>query len=295
MSTVHQSVLLNETIAGLNLDPKQKALVVDGTFGGGGHSQEILARYPLVRIVALDQDKGAWERAHEKFTDFRERIEFRNQNFRELAQLGVVPDAIMLDLGLSSDQLEAVGRGFSFRKNEPLLMTMEAHPTEDTLTARDIVNTWEKESIEAILRGYGEEKFAKRIAEGILAARDIAPIENTFDLVAVIEDSVPGFYKRGKIHPATRTFQALRMAVNDEINTLHQGLAGGFQILAKGGRCAVISFHSGEDRIVKNFFKEKVQNGEAILIHKKPIIPTQEELQVNKRSRSAKLRVIEKI
>ena len=197
MSTVHESVLLNETIAGLNLNTEQKALVVDGTFGGGGHSQAILARYPLVRIVALDQDKGAWERAHEKFTDFRDRIEFRNQNFRDLADLDMRPEAIMLDLGLSSDQLEVAGRGFSFRKNEPLLMTMEAHPTEDTLTARDIVNTWEKESIEAILRGYGEEKFAKRIAEGILAARDIAPIENTFDLVAVIEDSVPGFYKRG--------------------------------------------------------------------------------------------------
>ncbi|MFM7088213.1 MAG: 16S rRNA (cytosine(1402)-N(4))-methyltransferase RsmH, partial [Candidatus Paceibacterota bacterium] len=223
MSTVHESVLLNETIAGLNLDPKRKALVVDGTFGGGGHSQVILTTYPLVQIVALDQDKGAWERAHDKFTNIADRIEFRNQNFRELAHLGVVPAAIMLDLGLSSDQLEAVGRGFSFRKNEPLLMTMEANPTKDTLTARDIVNTWERDSIEAILRGYGEEKFAKRIADGIIAARDIAPIENTFDLVAVIEDSVPSFYKRGKIHPATRTFQALRMAVNDEINTLQAG------------------------------------------------------------------------
>ncbi|MFN4181184.1 MAG: 16S rRNA (cytosine(1402)-N(4))-methyltransferase RsmH [Candidatus Paceibacteria bacterium] len=295
MSTVHESVLLNETILGLDLDEKQKALVIDGTFGGGGHSYAVLAKYPLVNIIALDQDAGAWDRAREKFKDFLDRIEFRNQNFREIAHLDVVPKAIMLDLGLSSDQLDMVGRGFSFRKNEPLLMTMEANPKEDTLTAYDIVNTWSMESIEAILRGYAEEKFAKRIAGGIVTAREIAPIENTFDLVAVIEDSVPGFYKRGKIHPATRTFQALRMAVNDEINTLKQGLVGGFELLAPKGRFAVISFHSGEDRIVKNFFKEKVQNGEAILINKKPIIPTREELQVNKRSRSAKLRVIEKI
>ncbi len=295
MESVHESVLLNETVLGLNLELKKESLVVDATFGGGGHSVYVLANYPLSKVVALDQDRGAWDRSKHKFDQYMESISFENLNFRDIGSLNIKPNGIMMDLGLSSDQLDNSLRGFTFRKNEPLLMTMIDKPTEDVLTARDIVNSWEQKSIEAILRGYGEEKFASRIAAGIVAAREIAPIENTFDLVAVIEDSVPGFYKRGKIHPATRTFQALRMAVNDEINTLKLGLEGAFKILKNGGRLAVISFHSGEDRIVKNFFKEKAVNKEGILINKKPILPSKEEVDKNKRSRSAKLRIIQKI
>ncbi len=294
MSSVHESVLLNETVLGLNLESTQDSLVVDTTFGGGGHSIHVLKTHPLSKVVATDQDKGAWDRAAYKFKDFIDRISFLNLNFREIGGLDINPDGVMMDLGLSSDQLDNSGRGFTFRKNEPLLMTMMENPGEDDLTAREIVNTWDAENIEAILRGYGEEKFAKRIATGIAEAREITPIENTFDLVAVIEDSVPGFYKRGKIHPATRTFQALRMAVNDEMNTLRLGLEGSFKILKSGGRLAVISFHSGEDRIVKNFFKDRAISKEGILINKKPILPSAEEIKNNKRSRSAKLRIIQK-
>lgn len=294
MSTVHASVLLKETVDALNIEDQKDSLVLDGTFGGGGHTHEVLTRYPKSKVIALDQDSGAWERASSRLAGLTDRIDFRNQNFRLISALDVVPDAVMLDLGLSSDQLDTSGRGFTFRFNEPLLMTLAENPTEENLTAFDIVNTWEESSLEAILRGYGEEKFAKRIARGIVEAREMGPIKTTFDLVHVIEDSVPGFYRKGKIHPATKTFQAIRMAVNDELGALTDALTGSFNILKKGGRLAVISFHSGEDRIVKNFFKEKVKNGEAILINKKPITPGKEELEKNKRSRSAKLRIIEK-
>ncbi|HEY4477711.1 MAG TPA: 16S rRNA (cytosine(1402)-N(4))-methyltransferase RsmH [Candidatus Paceibacterota bacterium] len=292
--TVHVSVLLKEVIDGLNLPDDKSSLVVDGTFGGGGHSLEVLKKYPKSKVVALDQDLGAWSRSEKKFKGLGSRIDFRNLNFRELGNLEVSPDAVMLDLGLSSDQLENSGRGFTFKKDEPLLMTMQENPGEEVLTARDIVNDWEEESLIAIFKGYGEEKFATRIARGIVAARKEAPIETTFDLVSVIEQAVPKFYTKSKIHPATKTFQALRMAVNDEVNTLKSGLSGGWQILKPGGRLAVISFHSGEDRIVKNFFKEKVTEENAILINKKPIIPSDDEIELNKKSRSAKLRIIQK-
>lgn len=292
--SVHVSVLLKEVIGGLNLEEAKSSLVVDGTFGGGGHSLEVLKRFPKSKVIALDQDIGAWDRSKAKFKGLSSRVAFRNLNFRELGNLDVMPDAVMLDLGLSSDQLENSGRGFTFKKDEPLLMTMQESPSEADLTARDIVNDWAEESLIAIFRGYGEEKFATRIARGIIAARKEAPIETTFDLVSVIEQAVPKFYTKSKIHPATKTFQALRMAVNDEINTLKFGLAGGWEILKPSGRLAVISFHSGEDRIVKNFFKEKATEGKGILINKKPIGPTDAELDLNKKARSAKLRIIEK-
>jgi 16S rRNA (cytosine1402-N4)-methyltransferase len=292
--SVHVSVLLKEVVDGLGLSPNQSALVVDGTFGGGGHSLEVLKNYPKSKIVALDQDIGAWNRSKDKFEGVSNRITFRNLNFRDVGSLDILSDAVMLDLGLSSDQLDNSGRGFTFKKDEPLLMTMLENPGEADLTAQDIVNDWEESSLVAILKGYGEEKFATRISRGIIASRKDKRIETTFDLVKIIEDSVPGFYKKGKIHPATRTFQALRMAVNDEVNTLKLGLAGSWQILKPKGRLAVISFHSGEDRIVKNFFKERVVEGQGILINKKPIIPTDQEVNLNKRARSAKLRIIEK-
>ncbi len=292
--SVHVSVLLKEVVDGLGLSPNQSALVVDGTFGGGGHSLEVLKNYPKSKIVALDQDIGAWNRSKDKFEGVSNRITFRNLNFRDVGSLDIISDAVMLDLGLSSDQLDNSGRGFTFKKDEPLLMTMLENPAESDLTAQDIVNDWEESSLVAILKGYGEEKFATRISRGIIASRKDKRIETTFDLVRIIEASVPAFYRKGKIHPATRTFQALRMAVNDEVNTLKLGLAGSWQILKPKGRLAVISFHSGEDRIVKNFFKEMVVEGQGILINKKPITPTDQEVNLNKRARSAKLRIIEK-
>jgi 16S rRNA (cytosine1402-N4)-methyltransferase len=290
MESIHKTVLLNETIEGLNL-PKE-AVVVDGTFGGGGHSLEILKRYPKARVIAIDQDKGAFEKAESKFKDFKDRIVFKNQNFREIEEKDV--DGVVLDLGLSSDQLENGGRGFSFQKDEPLLMTMKDSPNEEDLTAKDIVNSWGEKNIADIIYGYGEERFSRRIAKGIIEARKKNPIETTFDLVKIIQDSVPASYRKGRINCATKTFQALRIAVNDELNALKNGLEKSFNILKNNGRMSVISFHSLEDRIVKNFFREKVKNEEGKIINKKPITASEKELKENNRSRSAKLRVFEK-
>lgn len=313
MNSVHKTVLLNETIEGLNLE--DGSIVLDATFGGGGHSKEILRRYPNVKIIALDQDKGVSKNLADP------RIFFVNINFRDMDSqenfknfcafaLGNIGqgihdalnfqnflgfDAIIFDLGLSSDQLENSGRGFSFMKNEPLLMTMKENPLPEDLTAIDILNTWSEKSLADIIYGYGEERFSRRIARGIVKAREKNKIQTTEDLVKIIEKSVPAIYKRGRIHFATKTFQALRIAVNDELEALQEGLRKGFNILDKKGRMAVISFQSLEDRIVKRFYKEKEKNKEVILINKKPIIPQKEEIKNNPRSRSAKLRILEKI
>lgn len=294
--SVHKSVLLNETIEGLNL--KRGDIVLDATFGGGGHSLEILKRYEGVKVVAIDQDKGVWEVAKDKFKDFS--IKFYNENFRNLDRAlkkeGIKEvDAILFDLGLSSDQLESSLRGFSFMKDEPLLMTMKENPLKADLTAKDVVNSWSQENLEKIIRGYGEENFAGRIARGIVEARKIKEIESTLELVEIIRNVVPAFYRKGKTHFATKTFQAIRMAVNDELGALKEGLEKGVSVLKRGGRIGVISFHSGEDRVVKRFFVEKVKEGVIKLINKKPIIPNKFELKENKRARSAKLRIVEKI
>lgn len=296
MNSIHKTVLLNEAIEGLNLSTKK--IVVDGTFGGGGHSSEICKRYPQVKVIAIDQDAGAFEKAKDKFEKGMD-VTFVNDNFRNmdrvLQDLEIKHvDGVLLDLGLSSDQLDNSGRGFSFLKNEPLLMTMKENPSPEDITARDVVNTWEEKNLADIIYGYGEEKLSRRIAKAIVDAREKKPIETTFELVAVIEDAVGGAYKRQRIHPATRTFQAIRIAVNDELGTLSAGINKGFEVLKVGGRMAVISFHSLEDRIVKKFFKAKVDAGEGVLINKKVITAGSEEIKNNSRSRSAKLRIIEK-
>lgn len=293
MDSVHETVLLHETIDGLNLQPN--AVVIDATFGGGGHSAEICKTYKNVKIIALDQDKGAFEKAKSKFKGLSCDIEFVNTNFRNIdTVVSEKIDGIIFDLGLSSDQLENSERGFSFMKNEPLLMTMKENPSPEDLTAHEVVNTWEEGSLADIIYGYGEEKFSRRIAKAIVEARKKSEIKTTFELVSIIENSVPMPYRRGRIHPATKTFQALRITVNDELKALSEGLEKGFEALKPGGRMSIISFHSLEDRVVKRFFKQKAKEGEAILIHKKPITPTKEEILINKRSRSAKLRVLEK-
>lgn len=298
INSVHTSVLLNETIDGLDL--KRGSIVLDGTFGGGGHSIETCKRYKDVKIIALDQDKSAWNKAKGKFKDVDCDITFVNKNFRDLdnalVEVGVEEvDGVIFDLGLSSDQLENAGRGFSFKKDEPLLMTMKEDIDESDLTAKDIVNDWDEKNIADIIYGYGEEKFSRRIARAIVEVREKKEIKTTFDLVQILESCLPAVYKRGKLHFATRTFQALRIAVNDELNTLTLGLQKAFDALKTGGRMSVISFHSLEDRIVKNFYKTKKENSEAILINKKPIVASSEELKLNPRARSAKLRIIEKI
>lgn len=287
MESVHKTVLLNETINGLNVKPN--ATVLDCTFGGGGHSARILEQFPKAKIIALDQDKNAWRQNDT-------RISFHNENFSNLDKVlgGEMVDGVIFDLGLSSDQLENSGRGFSFMKDEPLLMTMKENPSSEDITAEDIVNNWEEKSLADIIYGYGEEKYARRIARTIVTEREKSRIKTTQDLVRIIDKSVPAIYKRGRIHPATRTFQALRMAVNDELGVLEKGLEKGFAALNAGGRMAVISFHSLEDRIVKRFYKEKEKEGSVILINKKPIQASKEEITNNPRSRSAKLRILEK-
>ena len=208
-------------------------------------------------------------------------------------------DGIIFDLGLSSDQLENSGRGFSFMKDEPLLMQMKnsgkENPSLEDTTAKEVVNTWEEKSLADIIYGYGEERYSRRIAKAIVEARKSGEIKTTFDLVKIIESAVPAVYKRGRLHYATRTFQALRIAVNDELGVLKEGLEKGFNALKKGGRMSVISFHSLEDRITKKFFKELEKEKKAKLINKKPILAGDEELKNNPRSRSAKLRILEKI
>jgi 16S rRNA (cytosine1402-N4)-methyltransferase len=295
--SVHRTVLLNETIDGLNLKPN--SVVLDATFGGGGHSLEILSRYPNAKVIAIDQDNDVWKNAEEKFKGLEDRITFVNGNFKDQIDEIKNADGIIFDLGLSSDQLENSGRGFSFMKNEPLLMTMKENPRPEDLTAMDIVNTWSEENLAKIIYGYGEERFSRRIAKGIVDARAKSEIKTTFDLVKIISDAVPKAYIRGslrrKLHPATRTFQALRIAVNDELRILQTGLEKGFDALKVEGRMAVISFHSLEDRIVKKFYKAKEKEGQARLINKKIILATKEEIKNNPRSRSAKLRILEKI
>lgn len=302
MKSIHKTVLLNEAIDGLLAQQKagnENLVVVDGTFGGGGHSAEIAKRYKGIKIIAIDQDHGAFEKAKDKFEGLDCQVEFVNDNFRNIMQVLKDKniesvDGVLLDLGLSSDQLDNSGRGFSFLKDEPLLMTMKENPSPEDLTAHDVVNTWGEENIAKIIFGYGEEKLSKKIAHAIVEAREKAEIKTTFQLVAIIESAVGRAYKRMRIHPATRTFQALRIAVNDELGALTTGLQKGFEVLSGGGRMAVISFHSLEDRIVKKFFKTKTDTGEGKLVNKKIILASIEEIKNNSRSRSAKLRIIEK-
>lgn len=291
----HQSVLLKETIDGLDIQPGETFL--DGTFNDGGHSIEICrALGSSVRIIGIDLDSDALAKARKRFLDEPCRISLHEENFRNLDKVlseeGIEKvDAILLDLGFSSVQIEESGRGFSFLRDEPLKMTLSKN--EDGLTAREIVNFWEAEHLETIIRHYGEEKNARLIAEEIVKARNESPIETSGELAKIIESSFRG--RRGKIHPATKTFQALRITVNDEIEALREGLEKGFERLAPNGRFAVISFHSIEDRIVKRFFREKAKEGKGKVLTKKPITASDEELAKNSRARSAKLRVISKL
>ncbi len=294
----HTSVLLQETIDGLALSAGKVA--IDATTGGGGHTQALAqAVGPKGTVLAIDRDTDNIARARKRLTNLQAEIHFVLGNFRDIEALAqkagiTAADAIVFDLGWSSFHLDS-GRGFSFKQDEPLLMTYEATPSSETLTAKEIVNTWEEEHIADILYGFGEERFSRRIARAIAAARKEQSIETTGQLVAIIESAVPGWYKHGKIHPATRTFQALRIAVNDELEALERGLSGALSLLANSGRIAVISFHSLEDRIVKRFFKDKQADGWGEICTKRPITASREEIQQNPRSRSAKLRIFTRI
>ena len=296
---MHIPVLLNEVIAGLDIKPDD--VFFDGTINGGGHSKAVLDRLGAkATIIGVDLDNCALAKAEEKLTGGKAKVLLVQSSFRNLDTVldeVKIPkvDKILLDLGLSSNQFEESGRGFSFQKDEPLLMTFKKTPESSDLTAKKIVNEWEKENIAQIIESYGEERYARKIAHAIVFFRSKGEIKTTRELVKIIEEAVPKTYLHKRIHPATKTFQALRIAVNDEIESLRDGLRKGFEHLTTRGRMAVISFHSIEDRIVKNFFRERAKGGIARLITKKPITPTQGELTENPRSRSAKLRVIEKL
>lgn len=300
VENAHKTVLLREAIDGLDIKPGD--IFVDGTLGGGGHTEEVCKKfYTAVSIIGIDLDSEALERTKQRLNGVNCEVRFVQGSFRNidsiLNEIGVSKvDKILLDVGLSSNQFEYSGRGFSFQKDEPLIMSFKKDLSDMDLTAREIVNDWDEENIRAILEGYGEEQFAWKIAKAIVARRDLRPIETTFDLVEIIKSATPFFYHKKKIHPATKTFQALRIAVNDEIENLKQGIEKGFEVLNKNGRLAVISFHSLEDRVVKKFFIKKTKEEKvAKMVTKKPVTPTTEEIKSNPRSRSAKLRIIEKL
>ncbi len=292
----HKPVLLHETIEGLALEDGD--IVIDATLGDGGHTEAILATGKDVQVIGIDLDSEAIERSRERLNR-DSRVTFVCDSYRNMQSiasgLGISKiTKVLFDFGFSSPQIESSNRGFSFLKDEPLMMTFKSNPGPDDLTAYEIINTWDEDTLRQVLRGYGEERFAGRIAKGIVKARDEKPIESTTQLVKIIEAVTPIDYQKKKIHPATRTFQALRIAVNDELATVADGLDAAFRLITPLGRIAAISFHSHEDRIVKQMFKAWSQTGLSNLITKKPITASEDETRENPRSRSAKLRIIEK-
>ncbi|MEN9561600.1 MAG: S-adenosyl-methyltransferase [Candidatus Parcubacteria bacterium] len=294
---VHQPVLLHEVVDLLDVKPQD--VVVDATLGGAGHAKALFSKLQKGGIaIGFDMDADAIERAEEALKDIVATTHLIQSNFREVGSALVARgitgiDKALFDLGWSSFQLQ-VGRGFSFLKDEPLLMTYAKHP-EGILTAHVIVNKWEESSLADIIYGWGGERYSRMIAKAIVERRERKPIETSLELAEIVRDAVPLGYRRGRLHPATRTFQALRIAVNDELGAVSQGLKAAWGLLRPKGRIAVITFHSLEDRVVKELFRSFVKTGEGTLVIKKPLAPTREEMQANPRSRSAKLRVIEKI
>lgn len=287
----HKPVLFEETLRYLELQPGMT--VVDGTMGGGGHSEAILERIGASgTLVGLDQDEEAIERCRERFKD-KKNVHVVHANYREMnevlngLQLSRV-NAVLLDIGISSFQIDEAERGFSFQKEGPLDMRM--NKTEGP-TAADLVNTLPSKELDKILFEWGEERHARKITRIICDRRAKKRFETTLDLAQTIEKAVP---RQGRLHPATRTFQGLRIAVNDELGALEDGLRFGFESLVSGGRMAVISFHSLEDRLVKNFFRDKMRSEQGLLRNKKPLVPAFKEIKLNSRSRSAKIRAIEK-
>ena len=305
----HISVLLDECIEGLAIKPD--GIYVDGTLGGAGHSSEIVKRLTTGRLIGIDRDPVALKAAGERLAPYADRVTLVHSNFCEIAQVledlnidGV--DGILLDLGVSSPQLDDSSRGFSYMADAPLDMRMNG---EDTLSAYDVVNSWSYEELKRILFDYGEERYAPKIASAICKKRGEKPIEKTLELVDVIRGAMPAQALREKQHPAKRSFQAIRIAVNDELGSVEKVMKDAIPCLNPGGRLAVITFHSLEDRIVKTSMagaakgctcppsfpvcvcgkKPQVQ-----VITRKPIVSGDEELERNPRARSAKLRVCEK-
>ncbi|MBT2665908.1 16S rRNA (cytosine(1402)-N(4))-methyltransferase RsmH [Bacillus sp. ISL-4] len=306
----HTTVLLKETVDGLNIKPD--GIYVDCTLGGAGHSEYLLSQLSdKGRLYAFDQDETAIRNAKEKLESYGERIVLVPNNFKylkeELNARGIEKvDGILYDLGVSSPQLDTPERGFSYNHDAPLDMRMDQSAA---ISAYDVVNTWSFHDLLRIFFQYGEEKFSKQIARKIEAAREIKPIETTFELVELIKDGIPAPARRKGGHPAKRVFQAIRIAVNDELGVFEDSLEQAISLLDKAGRISVITFHSLEDRICKTVFKKAssmpdLPPGLPVIpdefkptmkiITRKPILPSEEELEGNNRSRSAKLRIAEK-
>ena len=311
MEFVHKSVLLNETIDGLNIQPD--GIYVDGTLGGGGHAYEVCRRLgDKGSIVGIDQDAAAIEAAGNRLKDFGEKVTIVRSNYcdmkSKLHELGIDKvDGIVLDLGVSSYQLDTAERGFSYREDAPLDMRMDQR---SEMTARDIVNDYSEMELYRVIRDYGEDKFAKNIARHIVLEREKSSIETTGELTEIIKHAIPMKYQKKSGHPAKRTFQAIRIELNRELEVLRDSLDDMIEILNPGGRLCIITFHSLEDRIVKSAFKKNenpctcpshfpvcvcgnVSKGR--IITKKPILPSVEEQESNSRSKSAKLRIFERV
>ena len=311
MEFKHKSVSLEETIEGLRVKPD--GIYVDGTLGGAGHASEVCRRLSAKgRFIGIDQDQDAIVAASERLAAYKDRVTIIRSNYcymvNELKNLGIHQvDGIVLDLGVSSPQLDDGERGFSYMVDAPLDMRMN---NEDALTAATVVNTWPYEELKRILFEYGEERYAPKIASAICSRREQKPIETTLELVDVIRGAMPAAALREKQHPAKRSFQAIRIAVNDELNSVAKVMEDAIPKLNKGGRLAVITFHSLEDRIVKNAMANAAKGctcppnfpvcvcgkkPQVKLITRKPIVSGDEELERNPRARSAKLRICEKL
>ena len=306
----HVSVLLEECIQGLAIKPE--GIYVDGTLGGAGHSSRIAAQLRGGRLIGIDRDEIALEAAGKRLEPYKDRVTLVHSNFSRidsvLEELGIPGvDGILLDLGVSSPQLDDGSRGFSYMADAPLDMRMDH---SDALSADTVVNTWPYEEIKRILYEYGEERYAPQIASAICKRRESAPIKTTLELVEIIRSAMPASALREKQHPAKRSFQAIRIAVNDELNSVARVMEDAIPRLNPGGRLAVITFHSLEDRIVKNAMASAAKGctcppsfpvcvcgkkPKVKLITRKPIVSADEELERNPRARSAKLRICEKL
>jgi 16S rRNA (cytosine1402-N4)-methyltransferase len=288
---IHRPVLLQEVINALQLAPNDN--IIDGTLGEGGHAAHILSLIaPHGILLGIDRDSGQIERANTYLAAYQERVLFVHSSFAHIADIaGQYPytwKGIFLDLGWSQVHIEDTKRGFSFQKDEPLDMRYDRR---EKLTAAQIVSTYREEKLITLLQEYGDESFAKRIAKEIVNSRRHKKITGTFQLVEIIKKATPVWYHHRKIHPATKTFQALRIAVNHEYEEIEQGLEGAIDILSPGGVLVIITFHSGEDRVVKRKLQNFQKNEIGKMIPKKPVTPSFKEQQQNPRSRSAKLRI----
>jgi 16S rRNA (cytosine1402-N4)-methyltransferase len=313
----HITVLLEEAVEGLHIEPD--GIYVDCTLGGAGHSALIASKLtPPGRLIAFDQDDAALTHAEEKLASQMDRVTLVKSNFRFLKEKLLELDiprkdgypqvnGILFDLGVSSPQLDDAERGFSYNQDAELDMRMDQ---DGGLTARELVNEWSEAELTRILFDYGEEKFARRIASHLIKARQEEPITTTFQLAEIIKNAIPAATRRSGPHPAKRSFQAIRIAVNDELGAMEEALEQAVHCLAPGGRISVITFHSLEDRICKHLFAKFIEQctcpsdfpmcvcqkkSVLKLVHRKPIVPSEEELEANNRSRSAKLRIAEKI